>query len=77
MKNGVSGLLWNEPVVVPSEAWREERDEGLLEIGHILELVDASELWKQKGSKEQMKAVGGWACGRPRAAGVVTGVSQH
>lgn len=41
MKNNVSGFLWNEPIV-PSEAWREERDEGLLELSHLFEMVDAS-----------------------------------
>lgn len=41
MKNSVSEFLWNEPVV-PGEAWRDERDEGLLELGHLFETVDAS-----------------------------------
>lgn len=41
MKNSVFGFLWNEPVV-PGEAWRDERDEGLLELGHLFETVDAS-----------------------------------
>lgn len=41
MKSSVSGFLWNEPAV-PGEAWRDERDEGLLELGHLFETVDAS-----------------------------------
>lgn len=41
MKHSVSGFLWNEPVV-PGEAWRDEIDEGLLELGHLFEMVDAS-----------------------------------
>ena len=50
MKNSVSELLRNEPVV-PSEAWREDRDEGLLDFGHLSERVDVSGLWKQAAAR--------------------------
>lgn len=41
MKNSVSGFLQNELVVL-NEAWTKEKGKGLLELGHLFEMEDAS-----------------------------------
>ena len=76
MKNSVSGLLRNE-LVVPSEAWREERNERLLGIGHLSERVDTSGSGNRKATATTDEGCRGLGPGRSREAGVVTGVNQR
>lgn len=75
MKNCVSGLRRNE-LVVPSEAWREERNERLLEIGHLSEKVDTSGSGNRKAAATTDEGCRGLGPGGSREARVVTGVNQ-
>lgn len=71
--------VWVSPegAAVPGEACGEERDEGLLERGHLLErrVLLAPEMERQQ--RQQMKAAQGAGLRGCRAAGVVTGVNQR